>query len=61
MTRIWPRMTGALVGTLFAGLSYAALPAHPGVVNYVEGQATIAGQAITAKQAGSVDIQPARN
>lgn len=58
MLRILRKVSGAAAGLLFAGLSFAAVPAHPGVVNYLEGQASIAGQPIDVTQMGSVDVQP---
>src|SRR5262249_7842150 len=34
----------------------AAMPAHPGMINYVEGNASINGQPITAKDVGTAEL-----
>jgi hypothetical protein len=34
----------------------AAIPAHPGMLNYVEGQASIGGQQVTSKQVGTAEV-----
>jgi uncharacterized membrane protein YgcG len=51
--------TGALAVLALAALSVparAAIPAAPGVVNYVEGSAFINGQAITSKDIGRAEV-----
>jgi hypothetical protein len=37
--------------------AWAATPALPGTLNYVEGHANVGNQALTAKSVGSVDVQ----
>ena len=49
---------------LAASLSAPAFgvnPARPGTINYVEGQASIAGQALDAKAIGSAELQPGQS
>lgn len=59
MPRMWPKkVSGMFAGLAFAGLSFAAVPAHPGMVNYLEGQASINGAPIDVKQVGTLDVQP---
>ena len=38
--------------------AYGANPARPGSINYVEGHASIAGQALDAQAIGSAELQP---
>ena len=37
---------------------WAAIPAHPGILNYVEGQARIDGQTVTPKSIGTAEVEP---
>ena len=50
----------AILSGLFAALlsapAWGATPAHPGMLNYVEGQASVNGQPVTSKSVGSVDL-----
>jgi hypothetical protein len=43
-----------------AAPAFAAQPARPGTVNYVEGAAYIDGQQIDSKQIGNIDLNPGR-
>jgi len=36
---------------------FAAIPAHPGVLNYVEGQARIDGRDVSCSNVGTADVQ----
>ncbi len=40
-----------------ASALFAAVPAAPGVVNFIEGQATLDGQALSGKSVGSAQLQ----
>jgi hypothetical protein len=52
-------LTFMLLGlALIAAPAFAAEPARPGTVNYVEGAAYIDGQQIDPKQIGSIDLNP---
>src|ERR1700758_5159659 len=52
----------SLLGLLLVGAgltsAFAAEPARPGSVNYVEGAAFIDGRQIDPKQIGSIDLNP---
>jgi hypothetical protein len=37
--------------------AWGAVPAHPGMLNYVEGQASIDGRQVSSKSVGSVDVE----
>lgn len=37
--------------------AFASIPAHPGMLNYVEGQASIDGRQVTNQSVGSADVQ----
>jgi hypothetical protein len=39
-----------------AASALAAIPAHPGMLNYVEGQARIAGQTVTSSNVGAANV-----
>ena len=55
---IWSGTMAVLIGLLSAaGLASAATPAHPGMLNYVEGQAAINGQPVTMKSVGSAEVE----
>src|SRR5467141_3516863 len=41
--------------------AYGANPARPGSINYVEGHASIAGQALDAQAIGSAELQPGQS
>ena len=41
--------------------AYGVNPARPGTINYVEGQASIAGQALDAKAIGTAELQPGQS
>src|SRR5947209_2115616 len=47
------------LAVMFAGSAVlsAAVPAAPGVLNFVEGQATLGGEALSGKSVGSVQLQ----
>jgi hypothetical protein len=42
---------------LLATAAWGAVPAHPGMLNYVEGQARIAGQSVTSTNVGTADVR----
>jgi hypothetical protein len=46
-----------LFAALMAIPGWGAVPAHPGMLNYVEGQADIDGKAVTNKSVGSADVE----
>lgn len=59
-----PRLVALASFILVAALStpvYGANPARPGSINYVEGQVSIAGQALDAKAIGSAELQPGQS
>jgi FecR protein len=41
--------------------AFGANPARPGTINYVEGQASVAGQALDAKAIGTAELQPGQS
>src|SRR6266850_7273166 len=41
--------------------TYGAIPARPGSINYIEGQASIAGQVLDSKAIGSAELQPGQS
>ena len=41
--------------------AFGANPVRPGTINYVEGQASIAGQALDAKAIGTAELQPGQS
>lgn len=52
-------MKHAIITALALAISAsAAIPAHPGTINYIEGQVSIDGQSLTPKSIGTVDLQP---
>jgi hypothetical protein len=42
----------------FAVAAHAAAPAHPGTINYLEGQVSIDGRTLTSDSVGSTNLQP---
>ncbi|MDQ6663537.1 MAG: hypothetical protein M3Z23_04000 [Acidobacteriota bacterium] len=36
---------------------WGAIPAHPGMLNYVEGQASINSEPVNSRSVGSVDVE----
>src|SRR5579872_3495888 len=55
MFKSWKTL--ALVLAAFTAPMWAANPAQPGTVNYVEGQVSLNGQALTSKAVGSAEVQ----
>lgn len=49
-----------MAASLFTAYSWASIPAHPGMLNYVEGQANIDGQPVTNRSVGNADVEPGR-
>ncbi len=50
-------LSGMILPLAFhAGAAWGAIPAHPGMLNYVEGQTRINGQAVTARNVGTADV-----
>ncbi len=45
------------LAAILSAPAWATTPALPGTLNYVEGQASIGNEALTAKSVGSVDVQ----
>ena len=45
------------IAALISAPVWGAVPAHPGMVNYIEGQASINGQTVTSKQVGTVEVE----
>src|SRR5258708_10275669 len=59
-----PRLVAFASFILVAALStpaFGANPARPGSINYVEGQASIVGQALDAQAIGSAELQPGQS
>ena len=60
MLRVSRGISGAAAVLTLAALSIparAAIPAAPGVVNYIEGAASIDGQPITSKDIGRAEVK----
>ncbi len=53
----WTALASGLFAALVSAPAWGAVPAHPGMLNYVEGQASIDGQTVTSKSVGSADVQ----
>src|SRR5580692_3024431 len=49
---------GLIGAGLTAAPAFAAQPARPGTINYVEGAAYIDGQQLDPKQIGNIDLNP---
>jgi hypothetical protein len=61
MLRHYKTLLGLLAASvLWAIPAAAASSAIPGTLNYVEGQVAIAGQTVTPKSVGSVQLQPSQ-
>ncbi len=45
------------LAALISAQAWGAIPAHPGMLNYVEGQASINGQQVTSKQVGTAEVE----
>ena len=45
------------LAALLSAPAWGAIPAHPGMLNYVEGQASINGQQVTSKQVGTAEVE----
>ena len=61
MPTIWKANTRWFGGVFLAAalsVAYAAAPAIPGTINYIEGQVKLESRALTAKSAGSVQLEP---
>jgi hypothetical protein len=61
MSVYWKAKGGLLAGVAFAalyGAAQAAIPASPGMVNYVEGQVSLNGRALSNRNAGSAEVTP---
>ncbi len=53
----WTAILSGLFAALLSAPAWGAIPAHPGMLNYVEGQASISGQQVTAKSVGSAEVE----
>ncbi len=59
MKRSWMKMFGFMfLAALLCSPAWSSIPPQPGVINYVEGQAAIGGQALNASSAGSAQLAP---
>src|ERR1700722_6967662 len=58
MFRHYKALLGMLAATILAIPAAAAGSAIPGSLNYVEGQVAVAGQTVTARSVGSVQLEP---
>lgn len=61
MINIWKGQSLWIGGLFLAAvlpLAQAAAPAIPGTINYIEGQVTLSGRALTPKSAGSTQMEP---
>src|SRR5579864_1421101 len=60
MPNIWKGKILWIGGLFLAAMLpvQAAAPAIPGTINYIEGQVRLEGRALTAKSAGSVQLEP---
>ena len=47
----------AMLAALVSLPSWGSVPAHPGMLNYVEGQADIDGKPVTNKSVGNADVE----
>ena len=50
-------LAGSVLAVILSVPAWAATPALPGTLNYVEGQASIGTETLNAKSVGSVDLQ----
>jgi hypothetical protein len=48
----------ALAAAVVSIPALAAIPAHPGMLNYIEGQASINGERLSAKSVGDASVEP---
>jgi hypothetical protein len=55
-SKVFRRGGSVLIAGIFT-TAFAATTARPGIVNYVEGQVSLDGQAITSKAQGSAEVQ----
>ncbi|MDQ6677345.1 MAG: FecR family protein [Acidobacteriota bacterium] len=53
----WTAIVSGLFAALLSAPAWGAIPAHPGMVNYVEGQAGLNGQQITSKSVGTAELE----
>lgn len=60
MRRSWPNMIGSflLAGAAAFAANANMNQAHPGALNYVEGQASIGSQVVDSKSVGSATLEP---
>jgi hypothetical protein len=59
MNRTWKgpiRWLGGFGLAAVLSLAQAAIPAHPGMLNYVEGQVAVGNSSVTAQSVGSADL-----
>ena len=50
-------LSGTALALAFGSVAaWAAIPAHPGMLNYVEGQASIDGRSVTNRNVGTADL-----
>lgn len=60
MLKIWNARVLKLVlglGSMLTAPLWGAVPAHPGTVNYVEGQVSVDGQRLASRDVGSAELQ----
>jgi hypothetical protein len=60
-SRLIATVTSILLAAALSAPAFGANPARPGSLNYVEGQASIAGQPLDAQAIGSAELQPGQS
>jgi len=53
----WTAIVSGLVAAVLSAPAWGAIPAHPGMLNYVEGQAGVNGQPVTSKSVGTAELE----
>jgi hypothetical protein len=57
LKRSWLKTVGGLFqAALLLGRAWGSIPPQPGTINYIEGQASLGGQALTGKAAGTAKL-----
>ena len=58
MLSAWRGIAGLAAAISFAAIPVWAIPARPGMINYIEGKALIGGQPVTSKDVGRAELDP---
>src|SRR5258708_12401912 len=58
ISTVWSGIAGLAGATSFSRLPVWAIPARPGMINYIEGKALIGGQPVTSKDVGRAELDP---